>query len=231
MRRNREGRNSMSTKREAVLEDVRSSLVNFDVEALHRAVLSAVESGSQVQDVINAMAEGMSIVGKKFEEGEYFVPELIMAGETMKEGVSTLKPYMKGDSTSSMGTAVITTVKGDIHDIGKNIFVTLMTTAGFKVVDLGVDVSAERIVQAVKDNDASILGLSALLTTNLEQFPLIMDKLKQAGLGGKVRVIVGGATVTEDFAKQAGVDGYAKTALAGVEICKNWARQDQAKQT
>jgi 5-methyltetrahydrofolate--homocysteine methyltransferase len=137
---------------------------------------------------------------------------------------------MKGVSTSSMGTAVITTVKGDIHDIGKNIFVTLMTTAGFKVVDLGVDVSAERIVQAVKENDASILGLSALLTTNLEQFPLIMGKLREAGLGGRVKVIVGGATVTEDFAKQAGVDGYAKTALAGVEICKNWAKRDQAKQ-
>ena len=209
---------------------MRSSLVNFDIEALHKAVLSAIESGSQVQAVINAMAEAMSIVGKKFEEGEYFVPELIMAGETMKEGVQALKPYMKGVSTSSMGTAVITTVKGDIHDIGKNIFVTLMTTAGFKVVDLGVDVSAERIVQAVKENDASILGLSALLTTNLEQFPLIMGKLREAGLGGRVKVIVGGATVTEDFAKQAGVDGYAKTALAGVEICKNWAKRDQAKQ-
>jgi 5-methyltetrahydrofolate--homocysteine methyltransferase len=220
----------MSERREAGLEDVRSSLVNFDIEALHKAVLSAIESGSQVQAVINAMAEAMSIVGKKFEEGEYFVPELIMAGETMKEGVQALKPYMKGVSTSSMGTAVITTVKGDIHDIGKNIFVTLMTTAGFKVVDLGVDVSAERIVQAVKENDASILGLSALLTTNLEQFPLIMGKLREAGLGGRVKVIVGGATVTEDFAKQAGVDGYAKTALAGVEICKNWAKRDQAKQ-
>ena len=220
----------MSERREAGLEDVRSSLVNFDVEALHKAVLSAIESGSQVQAVINAMAEAMSIVGKKFEEGEYFVPELIMAGETMKEGVQALKPYMKEDSTSSMGTAVITTVKGDIHDIGKNIFVTLMTTAGFKVVDLGVDVSAERIVQAVKENDASILGLSALLTTNLEQLPLIMGKLREAGLGGRVKVIVGGATVTEDFAKQAGVDGYAKTALAGVEICKNWAKRDQAKQ-
>ncbi|MCJ7609273.1 corrinoid protein [Candidatus Bathyarchaeota archaeon] len=220
----------MSERREAGLEDVRSSLVNFDIEALHKAVLSAIESGLQVQAVINAMAEAMSIVGKKFEEGEYFVPELIMAGETMKEGVQALKPYMKGVSTSSMGTAVITTVKGDIHDIGKNIFVTLMTTAGFKVVDLGVDVSAERIVQAVKENDASILGLSALLTTNLEQFPLIMGKLREAGLGGRVKVIVGGATVTEDFAKQAGVDGYAKTALAGVEICKNWAKRDQAKQ-
>ena len=220
----------MSERREAGLEDVRSSLVNFDIEALHKAVLNAIESGSQVQAVINAMAEAMSIVGKKFEEGEYFVPELIMAGETMKEGVQALKPYMKGVSTSSMGTAVITTVKGDIHDIGKNIFVTLMTTAGFKVVDLGVDVSAERIVQAVKENDASILGLSALLTTNLEQFPLIMGKLREAGLGGRVKVIVGGATVTEDFAKQAGVDGYAKTALAGVEICKNWAKRDQAKQ-
>jgi 5-methyltetrahydrofolate--homocysteine methyltransferase len=174
------------------------------------------------------MAEGMNTVGKKFEEGEYFVPELIMAGETVKEGVEILRPYMKGEAGGELGTAVIATVAGDIHDIGKNIFVTLMTTAGFKVIDLGVDVPAEKIVSTVRESNAKILGLSALLTTNLEQFPIIVNQLRKAGLRDRVKIIAGGATVTEDFAKEAGVDGYAKTALAGVEICKSWAKQGKA---
>jgi len=215
----------MSTKMKRTFEEIRNSLVNFDVEALKKAVLSAVQMGATAQEIINVMAEGMNTVGKKFEAGEYFVPELIMAGETVKEGVEILRPYMKGEAGGELGTAVIATVAGDIHDIGKNIFVTLVTTAGFKVIDLGVDVPAEKIVNAVKENHASILGLSALLTTNLEQLPIVVNQLKKAGLRDKVKVIVGGATVTEEFAKEAGVDGYAKTALAGVEICKGWAKQ------
>lgn len=213
------------SKREAVFEEIKNSLVNFDVDSLKRAVLGAVQMGASPQDVINVMAEGMSVVGKKFEAGEYFVPELIMAGETVKEGVDVLRPYMKGEAGGELGTAIVATVKGDLHDIGKNIFVTLMMTAGFKVIDLGVDVSAERIVEAVKENHASVLGLSALLTTNLEQFPVIIKQLVSAGLRDRVRVIVGGATITEEFARDSGVDGYAKTALAGVEICRGWARQ------
>lgn len=218
----------MSTKQKKVFEEIRNSLVNFDVETFKKSVLDAVQMGVTAQDVVNVMGEGMNTVGKKFEAGEYFVPELIMAGETMKEGIEALRPYMKGETGGELGTAVIATVAGDIHDIGKNIFVTLMTTAGFKVVDLGVDVPAEKIVNAVKGSRASILGLSALLTTNLEQLPIIVNRLKKEGVRGKVKVIVGGATVTEEFAKEAGVDGYAKTALAGVEICKGWAKQGKA---
>ena len=213
------------SKREAVFEEIRNSLMNFDVDSLKKAVLGAVQMGVSSQDIVNVMAEGMSMVGKKFEAGEYFVPELIMAGETVKEGVDVLRPFMRGEAGGELGTAIIATVKGDIHDIGKNIFVTLMTTAGFKVIDLGVDVSAEKIVEAVKENHASILGLSALLTTNLEQFPIIMKQLVSAGFRDRVKVIVGGATITEGFARESGVDGYAKTALAGVETCKSWARQ------
>lgn len=209
-------------------DEIRNSLVNFDVETLKKAVLDAVQMDITAQEIINVMAEGMNTVGKKFEEGEYFVPELIMAGETVKEGVEILRPYMKGEAGGELGTAVIATVAGDIHDIGKNIFVTLMTTAGFKVIDLGVDVPAEKIVSTVRESNAKILGLSALLTTNLEQFPIIVNQLRKAGLRDRVKIIAGGATVTEDFAKEAGVDGYAKTALAGVEICKSWAKQGKA---
>lgn len=218
----------MTEKREELFKRIREALINFDVEATKRASLEAVQVEVPTEKIIEAMAEGMAIVGKKYEAHEYFVPDLIMAGETMKETLEVLEPYMKGEAGGELGRAVVATVSGDIHDIGKNIFVTLMTTAGFKVIDLGVDVSAERIVEAVKSSHPSILGLSALLTTNLEQFPKIVEKLKKEGLRDGVKVIVGGATVTEEYAKEALVDGYAKTALAGVEICRVWVREAQS---
>jgi 5-methyltetrahydrofolate--homocysteine methyltransferase len=212
----------LTKKQEEISKEIRDSIVNFDVEGVKNASLAAMDSGLTPEKIIEVMGEGMSMVGKKYEEGEYFVPELIMAGETMKEGVAVLEPHITGEPQSALGTAVVATVLGDLHDIGKNIFITLLTTAGFKVVDLGVDVPAERVVEAVKDSDASIVGLSALLTTNLEQIPLVIDELKKAGLREKVKVIVGGATVTETFAREIEADGYAKDAVTGVGICKNW---------
>lgn len=211
-------------KKKETFAKIREALINFDVEAAKEATLEAVKMGVTTDKIMGVMSEGMDLVGKKYEAGEYFVPELIMAGETMKEAIEVLKPYMRGEAGGELGTAVVATVAGDIHDIGKNILVTLMTIAGFKVVDLGVDVSAERIVEAVKKHHPNILGLSALLTTNLEQFPLIVGRLKKEGLRDRVKVIVGGATVTAEYAREAGVDGYAKTALAGVETCKGWVK-------
>jgi len=214
-----------------LLDELRDALVNFDVETAKKDALKAVEMGVAVEKVVAVMSEGMNVVGNKYQAGEYFVTELIIAGETMKEVLGILKPFMKGEVTGQLGTLVMATVEGDLHDIGKNIFVTLMTTASFKVFDLGVDVSAERIVKAVREEQADILGLSALLTTNLEQFPLVIEKLKSEGLREKVRVIVGGATVTEEYANKAGVDAYVKTALDGVEICKNWVKLKTSDKT
>lgn len=211
-------------KQEELFDEIRGALINFDVEAAKRAALEAVQMGVTAEKVVDVMSEGMDIVGDKYQAGEYFVTELIIAGETMKEVLEVLEPYMEGEAGGKLGTAVVATVEGDLHDIGKNIFVTLMTTAGFKVIDLGVDVSAERIVEAVRDSQAGILGLSALLTTNLEQFPMVVDRLKREGLRDKVKVIVGGATVTEEYAEEAGVDAYVKTALDGAEICKGWIK-------
>lgn len=213
----------LSTERqEELFAELRRAIVDFDVEAAKRAALEAIREGATAERVIDVMAEGMDVVGEKYEAGEFFVTELIIAGETMREVLEVLEPYMRGEVGGELGTAVVATVEGDIHDIGKNVFVTLMTTAGFKVIDLGVDVPAERIVEAVRESQADILGLSALLTTNLEQFPIVVERLKEESLRDKVKVIVGGATVTEEYAREAGVDAYAKTALAGVEICKGW---------
>jgi 5-methyltetrahydrofolate--homocysteine methyltransferase len=203
---------------------IREEIISFDVDAVKTTVLQAVEAGIPANKLVDIMSEAMEVIGKKYETGEYFVTELIIGGETMKEAIEVLQPYLTGESSSKLGDVVVATVAGDIHDIGKNIFVTLLATAGFNVIDLGVDISAEKIVDAVREHRPIILGLSALLTTNLEQFPIIVAQLTSASLRDKVRVIVGGATVTEAFAQESGVDGYAKTALAGVEICKNWAQ-------
>lgn len=216
----------MSMKdREKLIGELREAIVGFDVEAAKDAAQRALDEGVAAERVIDVMSESMSIVGDRYEAGDYFVTELIIAGEVMKEVIEVLEPHMRGEAGGGLGTVVVATVEGDIHDIGKNVLVTLLTTAGFRVVDLGVDVPADRIVEAVRKSRADILGLSALLTTNLEQFPLVVERLRREGLRDGVRVIVGGATVTEEFAREAGVDAYAKTALEGVEICKGWAKE------
>jgi methylmalonyl-CoA mutase cobalamin-binding domain/chain len=174
------------------------------------------------EEIIRVLSEGMDIVGKKYEMGEYFVTSLIIAGETMKEALEVLEPVLNSREIVTRGKIVIATVAGDIHDIGKNIFISLMETAGFEVIDLGVDVSAQKIVSAVRDQNPDILGLSALLTTNLEQFPLIVEMLDKEKLRDKVKIVVGGATVTDEFATHAGVDAHAKSAIDGVNICKAW---------
>jgi methylmalonyl-CoA mutase cobalamin-binding domain/chain len=212
------------SEQEKYFTKIREEVISFDVDAVKKTVLQAVEAGIPANKLVDIMSEAMEVIGKKYETGEYFVTELIIGGETMKEAIEVLQPYLTGESSSKLGDVVVATVAGDIHDIGKNIFVTLLATAGFNVIDLGVDISADKIVDAVREHQPIILGLSALLTTNLEQFPIIVAQLTTASLRDKVRVIVGGATVTEAFAQESGVDGYAKTALAGVEICKNWAQ-------
>jgi methanogenic corrinoid protein MtbC1 len=194
------------SEQEKYFTKIREEVISFDVDAVKKTVLQAVEAGIPANKLVDIMSEAMEVIGKKYETGEYFVTELIIGGETMKEAIEVLQPYLTGESSSKLGDVVVATVAGDIHDIGKNIFVTLLATAGFNVIDLGVDISADKIVDAVREHQPIILGLSA------------------ASLRDKVRVIVGGATVTEAFAQESGVDGYAKTALAGVEICKNWAQ-------
>ena len=217
----------MEKKQQEELRKIVDSLVSFDVESTKEKALVLAKQGVPADMIIEKMTEGMNEVSKKYEAGEFFVPELIMAGETMKEALEALRPYMTGETDGKEGTVVLATVAGDIHDIGKNIVVTLLTTAGFKVIDLGVDVPAEKIVEAVKKSNAQILGMSALLTTNLEQIPIVIQGLKREGIRDRVKVIIGGATVTEEFAKKAEVDAYAKDALTGVRVCRGWAKSRQ----
>ena len=205
--------------------DIKEALIDYDSETVKKRIKDAITLGVPFEEIVDVLKDGMDVIGRKFEAGECFVTELIIAGEMMKEAMMVLEPMLKEELVQKLATVVVATVTEDIHDIGKNIFAMLLTTAGFKVIDLGVDVSAEMITKAITKHNAEILGLSALLTTNLTQFPLIIEKLKEEDLRSMVKVIVGGATVTEQFAIEAGVDAYAKTAVEGVNICKAWIKK------
>lgn len=208
--------------KEELFSEIKSALVEFEVDLLKAKAQEAIDQGVYAEEIIGVLSEGMDVVGERYQAGEYFVTSLIIAGETMKEALEVLEPHLSGQGGAKRGKIVMATVAGDIHDIGKNIFTTLMGTAGFDVIDLGVDVSAEAVVASVKEHGPDILGLSALLTTNLEQFPLIVEMLEKEGLRSGVKIVVGGATVTDEFAKGAGVDALAKSAVEGVNICKAW---------
>ncbi|KGK86259.1 cobalamin-binding protein [Desulfosporosinus sp. HMP52] len=175
-------------------------------------VQEAIDEGNAAGDILQAMIDSMSVVGDKFSAGEVFVPEMLMAAKAMSKGVDVLKPLLTGTSTSSLGTCVIGTVQGDLHDIGKNLVSMMIESAGFKVLDLGVDVSAEKFMNAVKENEGvTIVALSGLLTTTLPAMKETVQALKSSGLAG-FKVIVGGAPVSQEMADAIGADGFAPDA-------------------
>jgi 5-methyltetrahydrofolate--homocysteine methyltransferase len=211
------------SRRVEVLAKLRDCVVNLDIDGVKRAAKEAIDAGvTPYEAIMEGMAKGMEIVGEKYEAGEYFLAELIMAGETMKEGLSVLQPYMKTGDMKHIGKVVIGTVEGDLHDIGKNVVITLLTASGFEVIDLGVDVPAEKFVEAVKQYKPDIVAMSALLTTTMVNMAKVIKALEQAGLRDKVKIIVGGAPLTEEYAKQIGADAYGRDAVEGVNICKRW---------
>jgi len=213
---------------EEILAKLRDAIVNLDVEAVQKAAKEALEAGIPAyKAVVEGMAKGMEIVGQKYEAGEYFLAELIMAGETMKEGMAILEPHLKAGDIKTAGKVVIGTVRGDLHDIGKNIVVTLLKAANFEVIDLGVDVSPEQFVEAVKKHNPQILAMSALLTTTMIEMESVIESLKKSGLRDKVKIIIGGAPITPEYAKKIGADAAAKDAVEGVRICSEWMKANQ----
>jgi methylmalonyl-CoA mutase cobalamin-binding domain/chain len=196
-------------------------VANFDFENIGAAVEEALKAGVDPLEIIDLFSDGAREVGEKYEKGELYLSELVMVGETLKAGMEVLEPAIKG-AKSYKAVMVLGTVEGDLHDIGKNVFGMLARGQGFRVVDLGVDVNKERFVQAVKENDASIVGISCLLTTTMLNVPGVIEELERQGLRGKVRVIVGGAPVTDDWAKQIGADAGTNDAVEGLEVCNRW---------
>ena len=209
-----------------ILSNLKDAIVNLDIDGVQKAAKEAVAQGIPAyKAVVDGMAKGMEVVGQKYEDGEYFLAELIMAGETMKEGMTVLEPYLKTGDIKSAGKIVIGTVKGDLHDIGKNVVMTLLKAANFDIVDLGVDVSAEQFVEAVKKNSPDIVAMSALLTTTMIEMESIIKMLKKEGLRKKVKIIIGGAPITPEYAKKIGADAAAKDAVEGVRTCTQWTKK------
>ena len=182
----------------------------------------ALAEGLKPIDILNkGMIEAMGIVGEKFKDGEIFVPEMLVAARAMKAGVEILKPHMLGEEDISIGKCIIGTVQGDLHDIGKNLVAIMVESSGFKVIDLGVDVSAEKIIETIKENpDCSIVGLSALLTTTMPSLRKTVAAITDAGLKSQVKIMIGGAPITQDFADNIGADGYAPDAASAASLAK-----------
>jgi methylmalonyl-CoA mutase cobalamin-binding domain/chain len=202
--------------------EIKRQLIEFDIDGIKVNVQKALDEGVAPLKIVNALGDAMKDVGDKYESGEFFFSELIMAGETMKEAMEVLKPAMTADDVKSKGKVVIGTVKGDLHDIGKDLVVSLLVAAGIEVIDVGVDVPAEKFVEAVKNEGATVVGLSALLSTTITYTKEVVEALKAAGVRDQVRIIVGGAAATDELAKEMGADACAADAVLGVRMVENW---------
>lgn len=209
-----------STEQVAALKEVRDRLIDFDGKGLQEAIRAALATGLAPFDIIiGGMAEGMNEVGRLYEAGEFFLPQLVMAGATMQEGMAVLQPLLQGAGGAapvSKGRVVLGTVKGDLHDIGKNLVKLMLEGAGFEVIDLGVDVAPEKFVQAAQAHDARLVAMSALLTTTLRGMQQTVEALEAAGLRDQVQVMIGGAPVSREYADQIGAEGYAPSAVQAV---------------
>jgi 5-methyltetrahydrofolate--homocysteine methyltransferase len=201
-------------------------IVNLDFENIEHAAQDAIAAGIPAYTAVTqGMAKGMEIVGQKFEEGEYYLAELIVAADVMMKGMQVLAPYLKEKDRVPKGKVILGTVKGDLHDIGKNLVSILLEGAGFTVIDLGIDVPVPRFVETVRMENPDILGLSALLSPCIAEMKRVIQALQEVGLRDTVKVIVGGATLTNEVAKQIGADYRAKDAVDGVSMCQTWVTE------
>lgn len=202
------------------LTKVTNMIIDLDIDNVASAVQEQIDAGVDAQELLKALTDGMEEVGRRYENDEYFLAELVLAGDTMKTAFGVLKPHLKSDETGSKTPIVAATVKGDNHDIGKNILLSMLASAGFEVVDLGTDCPAEKIVEAVRTTGAKIVALSALLTTTMKEIATVDKALKDAGLRDSVKLIVGGAPLTMSVAKELGADDYGPDAIDGVKRIK-----------
>jgi 5-methyltetrahydrofolate--homocysteine methyltransferase len=201
------------------VKNIYQGVLDGDRESVVSAVQEAIAAKVPAEKILKeGMMTAMAEVGRLFEEGEYFVPELLIAARAMQGGMELLKPLLVAADVEPVGKIVIGTVKGDLHDIGKNLVGMMLEGAGFEVTDLGSDVDAEKFVEAIKSTNAQIVGMSALLTTTMSNMPSTIEALKAAGLRDNVKIMVGGAPLTKAFADQIGADGYAPDASQAAKL-------------
>jgi len=204
-----------------MLDTIYQSIIEGNAPGATEGVQKALETGLNPGDILNeGMIAAMAEVGRRFEEGEYFVPEMLIAARAMKRSLAILKPYLVEADIQPVGTVIVGTVKGDLHDIGKNLVAMMLEGAGFEVIDLGVDVSPDRFVEAIREHQPSFVGLSALLTTTMPGMRATIDAISEAGLRDQVTVMIGGAPVTQQFADEIGANLYAPDASSAASRAK-----------
>ncbi|SHJ78391.1 5-methyltetrahydrofolate--homocysteine methyltransferase [Dethiosulfatibacter aminovorans DSM 17477] len=197
---------------------VSESIIKGNESLTVEHVKELIDSGTEPLSIINdGLMAGMNVVGERFKNGEMFVPEVLMAARAMNSGIELVKPLINDDDMPNVGTVVIGTVKGDLHDIGKNLVAMMMESAGFKVVNVGVDVTTDKFVEAVRENNAQIVAMSAMLTTTMVYMKNVIEALEEAGLREQVKIMIGGAPVTPKFAEEIGAELYTVDASSAAE--------------
>jgi len=205
----------------SILEDIAQAVVSGDRPKVLELTQKGASDGMDLMTIINqGLVAGMDIVGPRFKNGDMFIPEVLQSAAAMHAGMDLLKPRLKGKALEAKGVVILGTVEGDRHDIGKNLVSMMLEAGGFKVINLGVDILAKTFVDAAVDNKAQIIGLSALLTTTMPAMKEVIEILKEKGKRDKVKVIVGGAPVSQKFSDVIGADGYAPDAASSVDLCK-----------
>ncbi|HET7145453.1 MAG TPA: corrinoid protein [Anaerolineales bacterium] len=207
---------------EEILKKLFDAVLEGDFEGVKSNLQAALDAKLDPIVIMNdGMIAAMREVGCRFEEGDYYVPEMLLAARAMQSGMTILKPHLQQTDRKSSGKVVIGTVKGDLHDIGKNLVALMLEGAGFEIKDLGVDVPIEEFIRVVQEEKPDIVAMSALLTTTMQMMKQTIDAFEAAGLGDKVKFIIGGAPVTEAYASQIGADGFASDASRAVNVAKS----------
>lgn len=207
------------------LQEISLQLQNGKARAVKALVQQALDEGIPAAEILEkGLLSGMDVIGKQFKEGEIFVPEVLVAARAMNQGAALLKPYLAAEGVKATGKACIGTVRGDLHDIGKNLVKMLMESKGLEVIDLGTDVAPETFVQTAKDENCRIIGCSALLTTTMGVMAEVVQTAEAAGIRDQVKIMIGGAPVTEAFCRQIGADAYTPDAASAAELAARFCQ-------
>ena len=211
-----------------LMQQISVSLIAGKNEEVYQLTEQALKAGFAANTILDdGLIAGMAIVGVKFRDNLIFVPEVLVAARAMKAGMEHIEPILSASGVEPIGRVIMGTVKGDLHDIGKNLCIMMLRGAGFDVIDLGVDTSSDEFIEAVEENDASILGMSALLTTTMPNMGKTIDAFEEVEMRDFVKIMVGGAPLTQEFADDMGADGYGKDAISCVDIAKSFATKSQ----
>jgi len=207
----------------SILQEIADNLMKGKAPVVKELVTKALDDGIEPGEVLaGGLIAGMNVIGARFKKNEVYVPEVLIAARAMHAGMDILKPQLIAAGVEPIGKVVIGTVKGDLHDIGKNLVCMMLEGAGFEVLDIGIDCAAEKFIETAKDKDAKIIAMSALLTTTMPSMKGVIEELDKAGLKGIIKTMIGGAPVTQNYADEIGADGYSPDAASAVDLAKTF---------